>query len=226
VSRINLLPDSYVADARRRRATRSLIAGAVVVLIVCAMWGSFAYTQINALSRRMSAAQDRLAFEQDRARALEADRATGNQLRALLAHRAQLEAPIPAPGVLALLTQLLPESVAVTKLSMDLPPADLTDRGTPPGRNDAVAPPPPPGPPASTRVEMEGIALSDVELAKVVGTLASHKAFTNVKLVRSRQVTMNALTRFAFQITLEVPASAPPTAKPVAHLADKDSRGA
>jgi len=77
--------------------------------------------------------------------------------------------------------------------------------------------------------EAELIALSDVELAKVVGTLASHKAFANVKLIRSRQVTTAGLTRFAFQITLEVPPALPPSAatgKPVARTAGKDSRGA
>ena len=226
MSRIDLLPDSYVAHERRLRTARSLIAGIVVVVIVCTMWGTFAYAQVHALSRRMLAAQDRLAFEQDRSRALARDRATGYELRALLSHRAQLEAPIPPPGVLALLTQLLPESVAVTRLSMDLPPADLTDRGGPPVRSDIGLPAPAPYSPGTTRVEMDGIALSDVELAKVVGTLSSHKAFTNVKLVRSRQVTMSNLTRFAFQITLEVPPSAPPTAKPIAAAQEKNPRGA
>jgi len=225
MNRVNLLPDSYVAHERRRRTTRALIAGLVAVVISCTAWGSVAYTQVRALSQRMVAAQERLAFEQDRSRALEADRASGHELRALLAHRAQLEAPVPAPGVLALLTQLLPESVAVTRLSMDLPPCDLTDRSGPQGRAEGGQVPPASAP-TPTRVEMEGIALSDVELAKVVGTLGSHKAFTNVKLVRSRQITMADLTRFAFEITLEVPASAPPTAKPIARTPEKESRGA
>ena len=128
--------------------------------------------------------------------------------------------------MLALLTHLLPESVAVTRLSMDLPPADLNDRSKSQAAQPGTAPPAPPEH-VPSRIEMEGVALSDVELAKVVGTLASHKAFANVKLVRSRQVTTEGQTRYAFQITLDVPAALPATnTKPLARTAEKDSRGA
>jgi Tfp pilus assembly protein PilN len=223
MSRVNLLPDSYIAHERRRRAMYGSAGALAVVVVVGVVWGAIAYNQIQSLGDRIETAQSRLAHEKDRSQALEANRATMESLRGMLAHRTQLAAPVPPPGVLALLTHLLPESVAVTRLSMDLPPADLTDRS--PKRGDVTVQPPANYVP--TRVEMEGLALSDIELAKVVGSLASHKAFTNVKLVRSRQVTTAGLTRFAFQITLDVPPALPPTAaKPVARTAEKGSRGA
>lgn len=225
MSRVNLLPDSYIAHERRRSVVLAAATAIVVIALIAVTWGSVAYSQARSLAGRMEDAQKRLMHEQERSRALQADRTAVEALKAMLAHREQLAMPVPPQGVLGLLTHLLPESIVVTRLSMDLPPADLADRSPQKAARADGSVPPPVGY-VPTRVEMEGIALSDIELAKVVSSLASHKAFTNVKLLRSRQVTTAGLTRFAFHITLDVPPALPPTAsKSVVRTAEKGSRG-
>jgi hypothetical protein len=119
----------------------------------------------------------------------------------MLTHRGQLESPVAPAGVLTLLTHLLPDSVALTRLSLDVPEPDMTDRGAKAAAGGTGAAPAA----RLTHVVLEGLALSDVELTQVVSALAGQKAFTNVKLLRCRQVPLGEATRFGFEITLDVP---------------------
>jgi hypothetical protein len=217
VSRINLLPDHFIARQRRTRTMlRFVIAGAFTIVAATA-WGVIAHEQLGELSEQFAQSRAKLADEQQRSRTIELRAAEARSLRAMLAHRSQLESPVASAGVLTLLTHLLPDSVALTRLTVDVPTPDLVFRTKAPGSTSAVAPAPVPQP---TRVLLEGLALSDVELTQVVSALAGQKAFTNVKLVRSRQVPLNGEARFGFEISLDVPPAV------TAQAAEKVQRGA
>jgi Tfp pilus assembly protein PilN len=218
VSRINLLPDHFIARQRRQRAiVRFAIAGAFTVLAATA-WGAIAHHQLGELSKQVAQAQTKLADEQQRTRTIELKAAEARSLRAMLAHRGQLEPPVASAGVLTLLTHLLPDSVALTRLTVDVPTPDMVFRAPLAGSGASAGPPAPS--PQPTRVMLEGLALSDVELTQVVSALAGQKAFTNVKLVRSRQVPLGNVARFGFEISLDVPPAA------TAPAGEKAQRGA
>lgn len=201
MNRINLLPDHFLARQRRGRLLVRVAIAAIFTVIAGGAWGAIARAQLARLSQQVTYSQSRLAQEQQRSGQIELRALEGRTLKAMLAHRGQLESPVASAGVLTLLTHLLPESVALTRLSLDVPAPDMTYRGAPPAKGPAT-PPPSPQP---TRVVLEGVALSDVELAQVVSALAGQKAFANVKLVRSRQVPLAGEARFGFEISLEVP---------------------
>ena len=218
MNRINLLPDHFIARQRRARMVVTIaIAGAFAVVAAVA-WGAVVKSQLGDLSEQLAQSRVKLADEQQRSRAIELRSAEGRSLRAMLAHRSQLEPPVASAGVLTLLTHLLPDSVALTRLTLDVPAPDLTYRA-PRADGPAAAVPPAPAP-QPTRVLLEGLALSDVELTQVVSALAGQKAFSNVKLVRSRQVPLGAVARFGFEISLEVPAAV------TARAGEKGQRGA
>jgi Tfp pilus assembly protein PilN len=202
VNRINLLPDRVLARQRRGRLLKAATAVAVCALTVGAAWGATVYRQVRDLSGQVAAAQVRLNQEQQRAAGLAQMTAESNALRTLLAQGEQLADPVELPGVLTLLTHLLPESVALSRVSIEVPPADVgsrlkATRGAPQ--------------PRTTHLLLEGLATSDLDLARAVGALSAQKAFTNVKLSRSKPVTSGGLTRYAFELTIDVPpaASAP-----------------
>ena len=218
MNRINLLPDHFIARQRRARMVVTIaIAGAFAVVAALA-WGAIVNSQLGHLSEQLAQSRVKLGEEQQRSRAIELRSAEGRSLRAMLAHRSQLEPPVASAGVLTLLTHLLPDSVALTRLTLDVPAPDLTYRAP---RTDGSAAAVPSAPaPQPTRVVLEGLALSDVELTQVVSALAGQKAFSNVKLVRSRQVPLGGVARFGFEISLEVPATV------TARAGEKGQRGA
>ena len=218
MNRINLLPDHFIARQRRARMVVTLaIAGAFAVVAAVA-WGAVVKSQLADLSEQLAQSRVKLADEQQRSRAIELRSAEARSLRAMLAHRSQLEPPVASAGVLTLLTHLLPDSVALTRLTLDVPAPDLTYRA--PRADGAAAAVPPAPAPQPTRVLLEGLALSDVELTQVVSALAGQKAFTNVKLVRSRQVPLGGVARFGFEISLDIPATV------TARAGEKGQRGA
>ena len=218
MNRINLLPDHFIARQRRARMVVTLaIAGAFAVVAAVA-WGAVVKSQLADLSEQLAQSRVKLADEQQRSRVIELRSAEARSLRAMLAHRSQLEPPVASAGVLTLLTHLLPDSVALTRLTLDVPAPDLTYRA--PRADGAAAAVPPAPAPQPTRVLLEGLALSDVELTQVVSALAGQKAFTNVKLVRSRQVPLGGVARFGFEISLDIPATV------TARAGEKGQRGA
>ena len=207
MNRINLLPDHFIARQRRARMVVTLAVAGAFAVVAAVAWGAVVRSQLGDLSEQLAQSRVKLAEEQQRSRAIELRSAEGRSLRAMLAHRSQLEPPVATAGVLTLLTHLLPDSVALTRLTLDVPAPDLTYRAPrADGTAAAVAAAPPPAP-QPTRVLLEGLALSDVELTQVVSALAGQKAFTNVKLVRSRQVPLGSAARFGFEISLEIPAT-------------------
>jgi hypothetical protein len=64
--------------------------------------------------------------------------------------------------------------------------------------------------PAAIRIELDGVALSDADVARLVNDLSHDKLFANIKLARSRYITVGGLPRFGFQVSLEVQVPAAP----------------
>jgi hypothetical protein len=213
VNRINLLPDGVVARQRRRRDVRAAAVAAAVSLVVAVTWTTVAVRQLKDVAARTVAAQARLNHERDRAGKLDAVAGQATALRTLLAHEGRLKQPVALHGALALLTNLLPESVALTRLTLEAPTAEVVER-----KQSSKGPPPVP----MTRLALEGLAVNDLELAQVVSELAAQKPFANVKLVRSRPVTTAGVTRYAFEISVDVPPAASAEGPGVAQLGRAD----
>jgi hypothetical protein len=199
VKRINLLPDGVLARQRRRRAVRLAIVTAVASLAIGSAWATVASRQLKDLSARTAAAQARLSQARERAGRNDAVSAQAAALRGLLAQGDRLAQPVSLSGALTLLTHLLPDSVALTRLTIEAPSVDVSDRSKTAGKAPSSQ---------VTRLGLEGLAISDLELAQVVSELGAQKAFANVKLLRSRPVASAGINRYAFEISIDVPPAA------------------
>lgn len=208
MKRINLLPDGVIARQGRRRAARVAVATAVLSLTVGAAWGTVAWRQLKELSRKAAETQARLTQERERAGRNDAVSAQAAALRGMLAQGDRLGQPVSLPGAMTLLTNLLPDSVALTRLTIEAPTVDVAERKS---TNKA------PGSQV-TRLSLEGLAINDLELAQVVSELGAQRAFANVKLVRSRPVASAGVTRYAFEISIDVPPAAAASEDGVAQL--------
>jgi hypothetical protein len=217
VIRINLLPDHVIARQRRKRGTRAAAAAAAVALAVGSVWATVATRQLNDIAARTAAAQARLSQERDHTGKIDAVTAQAAQLRALLAQGERLNQPVTLPGALTLLANLLPESVALTRLTIEAPAVDVADHSKQVTKASSTS--------SITRLSLEGLAINDLELAQVVSEIAAQKAFTNVKLVRSRPMAAAGATRYAFEISIDMPPAARAADARVAEVGREDHGG-
>src|SRR5215208_1812637 len=180
---INLLPESYFAARRNRRLGWVSAAAAVVVLAAsgAAWWLSGA--KLDSLSAEIAQVENKLAIQetqQTAAARLEAER---EALQGILAVRGKVEVPLPVSAALALPLNIVPPSIALTRASVEVPGAAEIDRSPPRADAPAAAPMQP------LRLELEGLALSDLEVMRFVSTVSNHRLMRNVKLSKSRNVT-------------------------------------
>jgi len=55
------------------------------------------------------------------------------------------------------------------------------------------------------RMELEGLALNDLEVVRFVSTISNHRLMRNVKLSKSRNVTVAGVNRVYFVLDLQIP---------------------
>ena len=200
MTRVNLLPESFAA--RRRQSSRRVRAAVVAAFVVTASaaLAAGAVVHLEGLSARIATAEAALAQAQSRRSDSDSRLKPVAAAAALLDQAAQLELPVPAAAVVALLTQNLPESLVLERMAMQAPappvgstaPADAASAG----RHTAAREP--------VRVTIEGVAVSDVDAANLASGLSKQAVFADVKLVRSRQLTYGNLSRYGFEISFAV----------------------
>lgn len=202
MTRVNLLPDSYLAARRRVAQRRVWAAGAAAALLLCGAWVTLAAVQLRGVSSEVRAAEQELAAERARLAEFDATRKEHAKLAALLQHAARLELPVPATAVVARLVRHLPDTLVLERLSLASPHPDGVMQPVRRSSNPSNAAPQPQG--VNIKLEMDGVALSDADVARLVSDLSHDKLFANVKLARSRYITVGGLPRFGFQVSLEV----------------------
>jgi hypothetical protein len=211
---IDLLPDSFTRARRQRRLRLMQGSAAAVAIVVATTWAGLAYRQLSSLSAQVRFRQAQVADGRHRIQAHTVAEGESKRLQALLARRAALELPVPATAVVSLIGHLLPESVTLTRVLMTTPPPVL--EVTPPRPRTGMAAVKTPEP---LRLELEGVALSDQDVARLVGDLAAQGLFSNAKLAKSRQMTVGGLPRYGFVVSLEL---SPAARYEVASVASED----
>lgn len=208
MTRINLLPASYTtADAARVRHQRYVLWG-VVLLAAAACWWQAATLQARRLSHLADQEEHRLQAARAQAAVLSGMDKRRREGQAVLAMQDDLQEPIHTTAIIAALSHALPPTVALTRLSVEMTPprvpavAAQAPASGAAGRPQTTAKPPERQP---IRIELDGMAKTEHELARCVSALSSHRLFTNVKLAKSRQEIDGHADRFGFTITADIP---------------------
>jgi hypothetical protein len=208
MTRINLLPESYFAARRRRRlGWLSAAAGLAVLAAASAGWW-FTGKQLDALSAGVVLAENKLTIQEKQQAAAARMEAERDALRGVLAVRRKVELPLPASSALLLPCNMVPPSIVLTRCSVEVPGATEAER-TPPSAGAAATA----GAGAASvaqpmRLELEGLGLNDVEVTRFVSTVSNHRVMRNVKLSKSRSVTVAGLSRTYFVLELQIPLNA------------------
>lgn len=202
--RINFVPDWYTQQVRRRRGVERQVVLMVVLLAgMLALW-AVTKQQRDGLRLQATALQGQL----DAARGQLTEVSKLQQVEQLLSRQLrvydQIARPIGFHQINSALAALTPEPVFLKDLEAKV--ATVRETINVPGQTDSSGRP-------VTRVEshervniiVRGTAPSNVEIANYVGRLAGSSLFRDVKMMHSRQVTMDdAITR-QFEIHMQVP---------------------
>lgn len=206
MNKINLLPDNYCAAQATTRRQRRYILWGVVLLAVGVAWWQAATHQAQRVLALADEFAGQVEVERDQSRALKQQEARQRALEAVLALRDDLEAPIQTTTVVAALSKALPRNVALTRLSVEMTPTPASAGSVAPLSGARRASPARPAAEKNPmRIELEGIAGNEADVARCVSALAEHQLFANVKLVKSREMPDGGLARFGFLITVDVP---------------------
>jgi hypothetical protein len=196
---INLLPEQYVTErVARRRRRLSLVTTALVILGSSVSWNACRNEAI-VVGRDVSKAKAEVARLGSRDAAVTRLEADAKALSSVLDVRDAVTPRLPVTTALGAACNALPDAVALTRVTVEPPTLQLPVK-------DAKAKPKPKtaGPPVM-KVALEGIAVEDVEIARLVSVLSANPLFKSVKLKNSRGMKVGDLNRSEFAIDLEVP---------------------
>ncbi len=215
MSQINFLPDSFLQHRRRRRS--AVRQYALLAVVAAGMIGWY------------FSAQNRLERLNDYARSLEELAATtamqktqalqlGEREKALVRRvqiQRELSPPIDLSEVIAVITGILPESVALDSLAVTQqpPPIQQPQVSTPSSKTKTKSKSKTKPAPAPTsdqpwhylNVELRGVAPSGSDMANIVGSLEEHPLFDQVRPGDSRSVERNGFKVSEFAIKFRVP---------------------
>lgn len=115
----------------------------------------------------------------------------------------RVKTPVPTTSVMALVAEVMPPAMGLTSFSLVAEPvkpasvkAKKTRRSPKSAPSQHLAP---------MRLVMEGVAPSDLSIAKFIGHMDERLLFVNVELAFSRPVKRDSLTAREFQVTAEIP---------------------
>ncbi len=209
MNEINFLPPSFYRQRKRRR--RLYIEAAVIALFA----GLLAFAHVlggqSLQSLRDYAAETEAVgtAAQQKFKDLAALQHEYRQLTSQLGIHRRVSPPVGFTPVLASISNLMPESIALTELKMDCPrpthpPVELEtskQRSSRTAKSKAAAV----KIVEKMRIELTGLSPDDARVADFVGKLAQSPLFTDVKLEFSRSTTQDGLVARRFRVSMLIP---------------------
>lgn len=197
---IDFLPDAFRQACRRRtsRIRRLWLGG----MVLCVLIGWLGVDELRL--RRARQYVDYLAVQNETVQAglQHLARLQAEQMALLDKHRLLQELQPPASSVATVfrIAQLLPEHVALKQLQMTCRPAPVVELPAAKAPGPKTAEPRPVLP----RVALWGIALSQVDIAVLVGQLSGCREFANVRLDYSKAADLESRRVQEFRVTFDV----------------------
>jgi len=193
---INFVPNDYI---QQRQSSRANI---LYLMLLMAMIGAIGITFGFIKMRQRSVQAENAAFNARMGKAkeqiaqLEELKVKGKTMLKTMVMTAELLEPIPRSVILASLTNALPSGVSLLDFNLEekeikLPaPKPVAKTSSSSGAKAGKGPQVPPEEPerkVETKLDLMGIAPSDIEVASYIARLASSVLFNQVELVESRE---------------------------------------
>ena len=208
MSTINFLPPSYFKQQHRR--VRLLIEAAVIAVVAALLFVAHLLGETSMLKLRDYAAQTKAEGTsiQRQFKELAALQAEHRELFGQLRVHRQVTLPVNFTHVLAAISHLAPESLAMTDLRLETAPPvpaplpsanESKSKKTKTKATTAVVKTIDP-----LKIELTGLSPDDGRIADFVGALAESPLFSDVKLLFSRSSEQDGVVSRRFRVTMEV----------------------
>jgi Tfp pilus assembly protein PilN len=205
MSTINLVPSDYLRRRSQHRA--NMLCFLLLAMVMAAIGGAAIVTANSSGHTRRISQRINLQYA-DAAKLIDEMHQLEGQKRTMLA-KAELSASLmerlPRSSVLASLVDALPDGASLISLAVDTaaskaaePPGKAKTPGA--GKGGRAAPA------EATVVSMtlNGLASTDVEVARFIANLAQNKLTEQVELVYSQELKTKAGTARSFQLTVRL----------------------
>jgi len=229
MSNINFVPDDYVQSNESRRA--NLMCLVLFCVVMAGLAGSFVTIKIR---QRACRAQEtlvnaKMAKMEESIKMFEDLQTKRKEMMRTALTTAELLEPVPRSVLLASLTNSLPPGVSLVKLDMVQKEAakSVADRtknkfDAASGKGSADPEAKPSGEKAlETRMEIEGIAPSDLQVAAYIEHLSSSVLLDNVALVESKEKKIDDTVFRLFKLTAMLSKEVHLTKDDVDHIRSK-----
>lgn len=200
---VDFLPDAYRQARRHHRLRLRRLELGAACLCLLASW-------LAADELRIRSSRRQLEYRAGQNRTVQAGldqiaRLQVEQTALLDRHRLlrDLQPPISSVQTVFRVAQLLPEHVGLRQMQISCGPAALPSGGPAAGKSQAQ-----PASPLLPRVALSGIALSEVDIAVLVGQLSSCREFANVRLDYCKAAQIESRHVQEFRVSFDVPGQA------------------
>jgi Tfp pilus assembly protein PilN len=224
MSNINFVPDDYVQSNESRRA--NLMCLVLFSVVMAALGGSFVTIKIRqrACSAEESLINAKMSRMQESIKKFEELQTKRKEMMRTALTTAELLEPVPRSVVLASLTNSLPAGVSLVKVNLlqkelsksvqtSAPKTKYQAAQSQQGSPDAE-PKPVVEKQIQTRLEIEGMAPSDLQVAAYIERLGGSVLLTSVALVESNEKKVEDTPFRQFKLTA--------TLRPEVHLTKED----
>jgi len=228
MSNINFVPDDYIQSNESRRA--NLMCLVLFCVVMAGLAGSFVTIKIrqSACGAQEKLVNAKMAKMEESIKKFESLQLKRKAMMRTALTTAELLEPVPRSVLLASLTNSLPPGVSLIKLDMIQKegPKSAADRS----KNKYEAAPDKGGDPEAkpsaekgleTRMEIEGIAPSDLQVASYIEHLSNSVLLHNVALVESKEKKIDDAAFRQFKLTAMLDREVHLTKDDVDHIRSK-----
>jgi Tfp pilus assembly protein PilN len=230
MSNINFVPDDYIQSNESRRA--NLMCLVLFCVVMAGLAGSFVTIKIRQRACREQEKQvnAKMAKLEESIKKFEELQTKRKEMMRTALTTAELLEPVPRSVLLASLTNNLPPGVSLVKLDMiqkeaPHPSAAARTRGkyeASPNKGSADQEAKLSGEKAlETRMEIEGLAPSDLQVAAYIEHLSSSALLSNVALVESKERKVDSTMWRQFKLTAMLSREVHLTKDDVDHIRSK-----
>lgn len=204
---VDFLPDAYRQARRHRRMRLQRMGLGAACLGLLALWWAVDELRIRSLRRQLECRMDQHRTVQaglDQITKLQVEQAAWLDKHRLVQ---DLQPPISSVQTVFRVAQLLPQHVALRHMQMTCGTAAPAGGGAALAAKDQARP----TSPILPRVVLSGIALSEVDIAVLVGQLSSCREFANVRLDYCKAAEVESRPVQEFRVSFDMPGQAAAT---------------
>jgi len=200
MSQINFLSEKFLREQGRSLRVYRQAGLIIIVCLAMGAWGATAWRQLSVMKAELASRSEQSSDLERQTEQYMQMQQQFNDLQHQVKVQQELLMPIKVTEVIAMLGQLMPESLTCRELVVR-----ATEPKPRPVQTGTSKASPPPVETPVMRVEIVGLAPTDTDVANFVDQLTAHPVFEAVKLDYTRPTLVSTVTARLFRIEMEIP---------------------